>query len=250
VNRFKNKKLSLIRRITVTEELGKIEKPEAAAFSGKRKLYVVPLLYGWPEAEKEYTALFERYWKDIEGQLKHLGERIGAIKHIYHEGIDESGEAALATLEHYNPASHRIARAMMRSGADLTRIEDRELIAESLDWERFVMLGFTSAKVARTASEHYRNAMKNRYDHFVKRIDESLLPDEAGVLFVREGHPIQFPKEIEVFSVFPPSLDEIHRYLRNRPPEAAEPEGSAEPEPPPTESAANNSMPAADETGN
>ena len=209
------------------EELGKIERPEAAAFKGKRKLYVVPLLYRWPEADKEYSDLFDRYWQDIEKQLDHLAERIGVVKHVYHEGIDESGETALASLERYNPASYNIARSMMESGASLTRIEDRELIAESLDWERFVMMGFTSAKVARTASEHYRDAIKRRYEQIVKQIDESLLPDEAGVLFIREGLPVQFPKEIEVFSVFPPSLDEIHRYLRNRPPEAEE-SGEAE----------------------
>jgi hypothetical protein len=239
----------------MVEELGKIERPEAAAFSGKRKLYVVPLLYRWPEADEAYTTLFDRYWQDIEGQLKHLAERIGAVKHVYHEGIDESGEAVLASLEHYNPASYHIARSMMQSGADLTRIEDRELIAESLDWERFVMMGFTSAKVARMATDAFRTAMKNRYDTIVKRIDESLLLDEAGVLFIREGHPIQFPRGIEVFSVFPPSLDKIHRYLRNRPPEAAEPDETAEAagpfeSPQPESTSAADETQATDETGN
>jgi hypothetical protein len=28
---------------------------------------------------------------------------------------------------------------------------------------------------------------------------------------------VQFPADIEVFSVVPPVLDEIHRWLRNRP---------------------------------
>ena len=37
----------------MAEELGKIERPEAATYSGKRKLYVVPLLYRWPEAPEE-----------------------------------------------------------------------------------------------------------------------------------------------------------------------------------------------------
>jgi len=27
---------------------------------------------------------------------------------------------------------------------------------------------------------------------------------------------VQFPSNIEVFSIFPPSLDEIHRWLRDR----------------------------------
>ncbi len=241
----------------MAEELGKIEKPQAAAFSGKRKLYVVPLLYRWPEADTEYTVLFERYWHDIEAQLKHLADRIGVVKHIYHEGIDEKGDAALASLQQFNPASAQIARSLISSDADFVSIEDRELIAESLDWERFIMLGFASAKVAKLATDQFRSAMKSRYDLIVKRIAETLLADEAGVLFIREGHPIQFPKEIEVFSVFPPSLDEIHRYLRSRPPEAAEAEEPEETEKTTQGRAtavdstpAVNEPPPADETGN
>jgi hypothetical protein len=206
----------------MAEELGKIERPEAAAFSGKRKLYVVPLLYRWPEAPKEYVSIFDRYWKDVAGQLKHLEQRIGAVKHIYHEGIDDPGEESFKTLEEYNPSSYNLALAFIQNGAALNAIEDRELISETMDWERFIMMGFSSANVAKLASERYRAAMKNRYDHIVKQIDETLKPDEAAVLFIREGHPIQFPKEIEVFSVFPPSLDEIHRYMRNRPAEETE----------------------------
>ena len=217
----------------MAEEIGKIERPEAATFSGKRKLYVVPLLYLWPEAPEEYVSIFNRYWKDIGTQLKHLEQRIGPIKHVFHEGIDDTGEESLAALEEYNPSSYGLARAFMQSGARLAALEDRDLIAETMDWERFIMMGFSSAKVAKMATEQYRSSMKSRYDHLVKKIDEILQPDEAGVFFIREGHPIQFPKEIEVFSVFPPSLDEIHRYMRNRPPEEpkeaeSEPADSAE----------------------
>ena len=37
-----------------------------------------------------------------------------------------------------------------------------------------------------------------------------------ALLFIREGHRVQFPPDIEVFSVAPPVLDEIHRWLRDR----------------------------------
>jgi len=40
--------------------------------------------------------------------------------------------------------------------------------------------------------------------------------DQAGLLFIREGHLAQFPKDIEVFSVAPPALDEIHRWQREQ----------------------------------
>lgn len=199
----------------MSEELGKINRPEAASFSNKRKLYVVPLLYRWPEAPAEYNALFDRYWSEVTEQLNHLEERIGAVAHVYHEGIDSNGKAALSTLKQFETPSYDITQARLQKDAVLTPIEDRELMNESIDWERFVMLGFASAKVARLATENLMAVAKKRYDHISSRITETLKGHEAGILFIREGHQIQFPATIEVFSVSPPSLDEIHRYLRN-----------------------------------
>ena len=37
-----------------------------------------------------------------------------------------------------------------------------------------------------------------------------------GLLFIREEHLAQFPEDIEVFSVSPPALDEIHRWQREQ----------------------------------
>jgi len=49
-----------------------------------------------------------------------------------------------------------------------------------------------------------------------KKISEALKDDEAGLLFIREEHSVQFPSDIEVFSIFPPALDEIHRWYRDQ----------------------------------
>ena len=49
-----------------------------------------------------------------------------------------------------------------------------------------------------------------------RRIGETLKNDEAGLLFIREEHSVQFPSDVEVFSIFPPALDEIHRWLRDQ----------------------------------
>jgi len=47
-------------------------------------------------------------------------------------------------------------------------------------------------------------------------LNETLQRGEAAILFIREGHMVQFAKDIEVFSVAPPALDDIHRWLRDR----------------------------------
>ena len=54
------------------------------------------------------------------------------------------------------------------------------------------------------------------YKEFNKVINETLKDDEIAILFIREGHGVQFPDDVEVFSVAPPALDEIHRWLRAR----------------------------------
>jgi len=78
------------------------------------------------------------------------------------------------------------------------------------------MLGFMSEKVERKVFELYLEAGKRRNEAVAKKIGETLKDDEAGLLFIREGHSVQFPAEIEVFSVFPPALDEIHRWHRDQ----------------------------------
>lgn len=225
----------------MSEQLGKIERPEAASFSGKRKLYVVPLLYRWPDAPVQYNTLFDRYWREVSDQLEHLENRIGAIRKVFHEGIDTSGESAVETLKQFETPSYDLTMDRLGKGAELTPVEDRELMSESIDWERFVMLGFASSKVAKLATENLMAVAKKRYDFISSKITETLKENEAGVLFIREGHQIQFPATLEVFSVSPPALDEVHRFLRDSSgrtaPPAAAPKESSKPDAEPGKSA-------------
>ena len=78
------------------------------------------------------------------------------------------------------------------------------------------MIGFMSDKVASKVSEFYVEATKKRNEYIAKKISETLKEDEAGLLFIREEHSVQFPSDIEVFSIFPPALDDIHRWYRDQ----------------------------------
>jgi hypothetical protein len=201
----------------MSEELGKIEKPETEQFKNKRKLYLVPLLYSWEDAPKEYIEKFNLYWQQVREHIANLESKIGEVKRIYHESITVAGEEGLKILEKLNPSSCQIAREKCQSGAQIEVAEDTELVGESMDWERHILMGFISQKVARMVSEFFTEASRKRFEHIAKRIDETLEDDEVAILFIREGHRVQFPADIEVFSVTPPVLDEIHRWLRDRP---------------------------------
>jgi len=198
------------------EQLGKIERLEAERFKQGKKLYLVPLLYSGEEAPDEYREKCSRYWQQVTEQLNSLASKIGKVNRVYHESILQGGEDGMKAMERLNPSSYQIAKAQCDNGAILETIEERELFEEVMDWQRCLMLGFMSDKVASRISEFYVEAARKRNEFMAKRISETLKDDEAGLLFIREEHSVQFPGDVEVFSIFPPALDEIHRWYRDQ----------------------------------
>jgi len=200
----------------MAEQLGKVEKPQAEHFEGKRKLYLVPLLFCGEGAPPEYVKKFNLYWQQVSQHIANLESKIGKVSHVYHESIALAGDKGLKVMEKLSPAACQIVRERCQSGAVLEATEDEELAEESMDWERCLLMGFLSQKVAKMVSEFYLEASRKRYKHIARRIDETLKANEVGMLFIGEGHMVQFPQDIEVFSVSPPALDEIHRWQRDR----------------------------------
>jgi len=200
----------------MTEQLGKIEKPFAEPFKQGKKLYLVPLIYLNEDSPLEYKERCDCYWQQVAEHLGNLEAKIGRVNRIYHESVSQSGEDGAKVLARANLGSHQIVKNKCDGGAVLEALEEKELLEEMMDWERCLLFGFVSQKVANKVSEFYLEAAKKRYESMAKRISETLKDDEAGLLFIREGHKLQFPGDIEVFSVFPPALDEIHRWLRDQ----------------------------------
>ncbi len=200
----------------MAEELGKIEKPEARQFEEKRKLYLIPLLFSWKDAPTEYVEKLNLYWQQVREHVANLESKIGKVNRVYHESITLAGEEGLKVIEKLNPSACQIARDKCQSGAELEVAEDIELSEESMDWERHLFMGFLSQKVAKVVSDFYVEASTRRYEHIAGKVDETLKDNEVAMFFMREGHTVPFPPDIEVFSVAPPVLDEIHRWLRDR----------------------------------
>ena len=198
------------------EELGRIEKPLAGRFAKGKKLYLVPLVYSSKDAPPEYTERAGRYWQQVREQLSNLEAKIGKVNRVYHETISLAGEEGMKIMESLNPNSYQIGKSKCDNEAVFEVIEDKDLVEESVDWGRCLLTGFMSSKVANKVFEFYTEASKKRYEFMTKRIDETLKSDEAGLLFIREERSLQFPNDIEVLSVFPPALDEIHRWMRDQ----------------------------------
>ena len=200
----------------MSTELGKIEKPAAEQYRGQRKIYLVPLVFAPRQPSPEYADLYERYWTGVREHLLKLEGSIGPIARVYHEGVGLAGEEGLALAEQVNEKSGSIARGKVEAGASFEALEDQELVSESFDWQRCLLAGLESRKVAELAWSSYNETVRQRYELMARRIDETLKPEEAGLLFISEEHRVQFPSDIRVFYVAPPALDEIHRWLRDQ----------------------------------
>ena len=208
----------------MAEELGKIEKLEIELF-GLRKLYVVPLLFSGADAPPDYKEKLERYWREVNEQIANQEAKVGKIKRIYHESMSIGGEEGLKIIAEINTLSYLIAKDKFDCGAVFEATELAELADECMDWERCLLIGLFSQKAIKTVAELYQQSSLKRFEYIGRRIDETLQKGEAAILFIREGHMVQFAKDIEVFSVAPPGLDDIHRWLRDR---SKKPEGKSD----------------------
>ena len=204
-------------------EIGKMEKPSVADFKKGKKLFFVPLLFSSESAPEEYKMKVSVYWQQVSEQLNKLEGQIGSIKRIYHESIVQAGEDGLKMLENLSAGSYQVVKNRCESDAVFEAFEDKELLEETIDWERCIFSGLISHKVAKQVSESYFETSKKRAEFLSKKISETLKEDEVGLLFIQEEHKLQFAADIKVFSIFPPVLDEIHRWLREPPKKDKEP---------------------------
>ena len=200
----------------MSSELGRIEKPPAEQFKGERKIYLVPLVFSSRQSAPDFAELYERYWSGVREHLLKLEQSMGPIKRVYHEGVGVTGDEGLSIIEEINEKSASVARTKLEGGANLEAMEDQELVAESLDWQRCLMVGLESRKANEYVWNAYNEAMKKRHELMSQRLEDTLRPEEAGLLFVSEEHRLQFPADVRVFYVSPPALDEIHRWLRDQ----------------------------------
>jgi len=197
------------------EELGKIEKPPVEKYKAGRKLYFVPLILSGKDLPGEFMEKVERYWKQVGEQLDNLELKLGKVNRIFHELVPESGEDGKKTIEQLNSDSLKIVQNQAEKGAVLESTEDRDIILELMDWSRCLSIGLQSQKVVSKIYESYIEADKKRNEYISKKLDESLKENESGILFMAEGHHIQFPSDIQIIYVAPPALDEVKRWLRD-----------------------------------
>ena len=199
----------------MAQELSRIERPSADRYLGKRKLLLVPLVYGPPADAADGLAILQKYWDEVQAQISSLESTLGQLRHIYHESLTEAGEEGLKYLSAADQRSHNLVQAKCQGGALLESTEDEQVLLETLDLQRCLMVPLASEKVAISLQEWLAESNRSRYEKIGQQIDATLGEKELGLLMISERHQVQFAQDIEVFYVAPPALAEFKSWLQN-----------------------------------
>ena len=197
----------------MSQELGRLERPTTERFQGKRKLLLVPLIYGPPGVPGEGVEILQRHWEQVQAQISSLESRLGYVRHVYHESLMNGGAEGLQQLEALDQRSHGLVSAKCQSGATLEATEDAETFFEALDLQRCLMLPLASQKVGLTLQAWLMESNRARYEKIGSQIDDTLGDDEVGLLFIGERHQVQFAQDIEVLYVSPPAQADFQAWL-------------------------------------
>lgn len=204
--------------------LSQFPKPEADQFKGKRKLFLIPIYALYPGVPAEGQQLLDRYWSEVRDHIHNLERSLSTVVHVFHETLFADGDEGMQLIESLNPKGYSFIQAMCSSTATLEITEDKALVEEHMDWQRCISTGLTSEKVLNIALEGYRETTQKRYEQIGARIEETLKDGEAGALFIREDHRVQFPADVQVFYIAPPALDTLKRWMNDQMRASAQPQ--------------------------
>ena len=197
-------------------ELGKIDRPDAEIFAGKRKLYCVANIYSIEDAPDDYMELFNKYWDEVAQQIEKI-EAAGKIKKIFCEIIYNQEDESLNILAQINERIPQIIKKKLEEGGALFPLETKEIFGPLTDWGNCLRVVYTK-DVFTKVLEFYTEFSNKRFQHILGTIDNNLSEAEAGLLIMRDEDraKLQFPNDIEVFLVTPPSYDDIIRWFREK----------------------------------
>ena len=197
-------------------ELGQIDRPEAETFVGKRKLYCVANIYSIEDAPDDYKELFNKYWDEVVQQIEKV-ETAGKIKKIFCEIIYNQGDEALNIVAKLNERIVQIIKKKVEEGGTLFPLEDKEILGPYTDWGNCLRVVYTK-EVFMKVLEFYTEFSDKRLQQILSIIDSNLSDAEAGLVLMKDEDraKLQFPSDIEVFLITPPSYDDIIRWFREK----------------------------------
>jgi hypothetical protein len=206
----------IIKGVCIMAELGRIQRPNVEEYSGKRKLYCAANIYSIEDAPEDYKELVNKYWDEVVQQIDKI-EAAGKTKKIFCELISEQSDEAFSVLNKINERLLQIVRKKIDEGGTLVPLENQEILGPYTDWGNCLRVVFTKEVFAKIL-EFYKEFSEKRFQHIMEVIDTNLSEAEAGLLIMKDEDraKLQFPGDLEVFLITPPSYDDVIRWFRDR----------------------------------
>jgi hypothetical protein len=197
-------------------ELGQIENPGQKALPAKENSIVFQIFTLYMIRLMTLKELFDRYWNEVDQQIEKL-EAAGKVKKIFCEMVYTQKEEIMEILGRFNERVRQIVKKKVEEGGTLLPLEDKEIFGPYIDWGNCLRVVSTQ-EVFTKILDYYTELATKRLQHILSMIDKNLGEEEAGLLILKDedrAH-LQFPGDIEVFLVTPPSYDDITRWFREK----------------------------------
>ena len=198
------------------QPLSRMPKPGAEQYKDVRKLLLATLFIFPISDSDDIEPLLEKYWSEIRDQVQNLERSLGSVTQVFHEDVFLSGDEGLSMIDRINPKGHSFVQTLIWSTADLVAFEDQEIIMELSDWQRCLSIGIMSEKVRKIVLDGYTEISSKRSELLTKKIDESVPEGGCAIIFTLQESKIQFPEDVQVFYIAPPSLNEIKNWIEKK----------------------------------
>ena len=140
----------------MSDEIGKINKPDSKEIIGKRKAFVCVLLQAPPEASKDLHELIQKYWDAVDNNISNLEGKTGVVKRIFVEGIPGKGEDVSVSLKEASLGAWNMLQERVNAGAEFEEFENLEILQKVIDWSKCLNSGLSNRSVAEKIAEELK----------------------------------------------------------------------------------------------
>ena len=198
----------------MSDEIGKIQKPDSKNIIGKRKAFICVLLQAPPEASKELHDLIQKYLDAVDTNITNLEKKAGVVKRVFVEGIPGKGEDVSVSLKEASLGAWNILQERINSGAEFEEFENLDILQKVIYWSKCLNVGLSNRSVAEKISEELKKESESRIDFINSSLDNNLKEGESCIIFTG-NQEINLPEGVEKFIISPPELDTVAQWVKN-----------------------------------
>ena len=166
-----------------------------------RMLFLVPRMYTENEFKRlvsvvpeDFGQKTQEFWSYVEDKLKVF---TGRIQRVYRDEICQGGEEDLATLSSLQNENFLIVKRLVENGAVFEATEDPLLVAEAESWRDMTRQNPLDI----ISLEMFQDSVRERDYYVSRRINETLLDEETGVLFIEPTRTVEMHERIKMIKV-------------------------------------------------